>query len=113
MKPESLNPEEIVDQIIKVSGVELDQAESGEARAEIQQQLERAIWEAVLTDLDDSQVKRFEDVLDNTEGEGSFEDKIAEITAEVPGLAEKIESRLAQEIDTIVELLQESSSTSV
>lgn len=110
MNENNLDINNVIDQILSSAEIEIDQSEIHETRELIQQQLERAVWETVLIDLDENQVKQLGEIFNNPQGDDDFEDKIAEITAEIPGLSEKIQSRISQEIDTITELLKQSQS---
>ena len=101
------NLNQIIDQILNSSGIEISEAELSDVRENIEKQLERAIWETVLLDLDEEQTTRLSSVFENKNNLDEFEEKISEIVAEVLGLSEKIHSRLAQEIDIITELLKD------
>ena len=71
------NLNQIIDQILNSSGIEISEAELSDVRENIEKQLERAIWETVLLDLDEEQTTRLSSVFENKNNLDEFEEKIS------------------------------------
>jgi len=80
---------------------------SGEEKASFAEKLEsylqRVVLETVLAELDNEQLERFDQAVKSGE---NIEEKISEITEEIPGLAYKIEKRLNNEIGALKKMLE-------
>lgn len=81
----------------------LSDKEKEEFAEKLEHYLQRVVLETVLAELDNKQLERFDQTVKNGE---DLEEKISEITEEVPGLAFKIEKRLSNEINALKKMLE-------
>lgn len=89
--------------LIEALGImDLPAAEQKEILEKVDKRLEDVLLRVVVENLSDEEAKKAREVLS---AGVNIEDEIAEITAGVPGLAEKMERAVAEEIDRLRKVL--------